>query len=133
MNTKRFVMAGVAAFIFTFLFDWAFHGTILMDMYAQTADVWRPMEEMELYHQWMLLTQILISLVITYIFVQNYEAKGIQEGVRFGVMIGLLIGVLQFGSYGYLPIPMDLAVFWLLGSVVYGVGIGVVLSLVYKN
>ncbi|MGE3770950.1 MAG: hypothetical protein AB7G06_08390 [Bdellovibrionales bacterium] len=73
---------------------------------------------------------LLVALVITLIFTKNYEDKGMHEGIRFGVLIGLLLGVV--GATGHMD-KIDVAVKHLIDGVLFGVGSGIVLSLLYKD
>jgi hypothetical protein len=104
-----------------------------MPQYEATMSLWRPMAEMEAMMPMCIAIKLAMSLIITYIFTRNYEAKGVGEGARFGLYIGLLLGVVQFAGYTYLPMPMSLAVAWFITGVAYGVGAGIVASLVYKR
>lgn len=127
----RFALATLAAFIALFVFDYVFHRVLMMPYYLETASLWRPADEMAQYMPWMLFKQIAVVAVANWIFLQNYEGKGIREGVRFGLAIGLLMGLIYFGSYHYLPIPLKLALLWLAGGVLEGIVIGITLALVW--
>ncbi len=133
LNMKRFALMSVAGFIFIFLSDWVIHGMLLMDMYEQTPQLWRVPEDMEVYFPWMTVNQILLTLVLAFIFTRNFEGKGMMEGVRFGVMFGLLTGLGAFGSYAYMPISLTLAFAWLGSMLVQVTGLGVIFALLYKN
>ena len=37
MNTKRFVLANIAVFVFIFIYEWLFHDVCLGDIYRNTA------------------------------------------------------------------------------------------------
>jgi hypothetical protein len=73
---------------------------------------------------------LLVALVITLIFTRNYENKGIHEGIRFGVLIGLLLGVVNVTQH---LDAVDMALKLLINDVLFAVGSGVVLSLLYKD
>ena len=75
MNVKRFISACVAVFIFIFLFDWLFHGVILAGIYAWTPELWRTEEAMYSLFQWLVIGQILFSVMISFIFVKGYENR----------------------------------------------------------
>lgn len=77
--------------------------------------------------------QIIFVLFISFIFTTNYEEKGMGEGLRFGLFIGLFIGMMMASFYPYIPMPKELAIAWLVGGTIEGLGIGLVLSLVYKK
>lgn len=131
MNVKRYVIAVIAVFIFVFLYEYLLHGMLLTDLYEQTKNLWRPENEHNM--AFIIASQLGFAIMMTYIFTCNYEAKGIGEGVRYGLYIGLLLGAIDLGTYCYMPIPLTLTLSWVGGSIVKGLGSGVVLALTYKK
>jgi hypothetical protein len=131
MNKQRYVISALATFVFVFLYEFLVHGYLLMDLYEQTASLWRPEEEYKM--PVMLMSEFSFSAVLAYIFTQNYEGKGVGEGVRFGLCIGMLLGAIEIGKYSYMPIPIILMLSWVLAALLIGLGSGIVLSLVYKR
>ncbi len=47
MNTKRWVIAGLAVFVVFAVIEMIVHGALLEGMYKQTASVWRPEADMQ--------------------------------------------------------------------------------------
>lgn len=133
MLNKRSLFAVIATFIVIFVFDMIFHGNILMGIYQDTASLWRTPEEMQQYFSWSVFNQLLLATVAVWIFQAHYEQKGMMEGVRFGIYIGTLMGVLQFSIYPYMPIPLNLAIAWLIGAIVQGVCIGATIAVMLKR
>lgn len=133
MNVKRYAVSTIVGFIFIFIFDFIFHGVLLLPLYETTVNLWRSPEEMQAYFPVAILAQFLISAAVVFIFTRNYEGKGIVEGVRFGLMLGALFGVGQFSMVAYMPISFSLAGLWLVGTLLQFVGLGVILSLTYKK
>ena len=131
MNMKRFMLAFVATFIFVFLFEGLWHGVLMVPLYEATAEVWRPPAESSM--AFLMLGQLLYSLLIAYIFTRNYRANGIVEGLRFGLLMGLLVASIQVGTYSYLPIPLSIALLWVLAEVLKGLGAGAILAVIYKE
>ena len=131
MNTKRFMFAFVATFIFVFLFEGLWHGVLMMPLYEATEEVWRPPADASM--AFLALSQLLYALLISYIFTRNYQAKGLAEGLRFGLLMGLLVGSIQLGTYSYLPIPLTITLLWVLAEVLKGLGAGVLLALTYSE
>jgi len=132
-NLKRLCLATLAAFVFIFLYEWVFHSKIMMGFYKETAHLWRPEHEMGKYFWWMVLMQIGLAKVLGIIFVKGYENKGVMEGVRFGLYAGGLLAIPNLATWGYMPISITLALAWGAGVLVEAIGVGVVLSLVYKE
>jgi hypothetical protein len=131
MNKKRYIISFFMVFVFMFLYEFLVHGFLLMDLYTQTKELWRPEEEYKMLV--MCVSQLGYSAVVAYIFTLHYEGKGIGEGVRFGLCIGMLLGAIEIGKYSYMPIPMVLMLSWVLAALLLGLGSGVVLSLVYRR
>lgn len=132
MDITRFLIAAIAVFVFTFLFEWVFHGGYMMDQYQATAGMWRSAEEMQHFFPIGVGFQLALSALIAFLFTRNYEARGMAEGLRFGLYIGLLLGLLAARSYVWTPIPDMMAVCWFVGGLLQGIGSGLVLSLVYR-
>lgn len=132
VNVPRFLLAALAGFAFIYVYDYVLHVMILMDSYLETPQLWRSEEDMMAHGWWMYLTQFLTALITALIFTRNYEGKGIAEGLRYGAMIGALMGVIMAGSYAWMPISMALALSWLAGGFVMGLGLGVLYALLYR-
>ncbi len=133
MNYKRFLISTALVFVFILIFDWVFHGILLMDMYKDTVHLWRPGSERMNFFPLLLLFKIILAAVLTYIFTCHYEGKGIKEGICYGLCIGVLMGVLAARMYCYMPIPFVLAAAWFVGGVSVGLGSGIIMSLTYKT
>jgi hypothetical protein len=132
MNTQRFILSVVAVFAFMFAYEFVVHQHLMMPMYNETQQLWRPQESMKELMPVCLGIGLALAAAITWLFTRHYEGSGVQEGVRFGLYVGLIMGLVQASAYMYLPISLNLAIAWLAIYVVEGIGAGVVLSLVYK-
>ena len=133
INIPRFLLALVAGFAFKFGFDFVVHQNILKDLYEQTADLWRPHENMEECLPIMMSYSVLLVGIIGYIFTRNFEGKGIMEGLRFGLPMGILLALMMSSSYIWMPIPIELAIGWAASGLGLGLGIGVIFALLYKK
>ncbi len=131
MNVKRFIISVFAVFIATFFIDFVFHGFLFQSLYNETSHLWRGEEEYMMTP--MLISQIGFSLVLSFIYIKNYENRGLEEGLRFGLYIGLLLSVIEIGKYSYLPVPFELIEAWILVDMIKCLTCGVFLSLLYKN
>ncbi len=125
----RLLVASLVAFLPLFAFDLFYHSMILMPTY-EASSLWRSEVEMLRNFPWEIAKQVGLSFVLTWIFFQHFENKGIGEGLRFGLATGLLMGLVQFGNYPYLPISLDLAECWLIRGIMEGIIVGCVLALV---
>ncbi len=133
INSSRFVLCTVALVIFTYLFDMLVHGNLLMPLYNETPNLWRPEADMQGMMGWCIGYHLALAMVTTYIFTRNFEGKGLDEGVRFGFYIGLFLAVVHAGSFIFMPISGQLVIGWIVASLFWGVLSGVVLSLLYKR
>jgi hypothetical protein len=132
-NIKHLIISLIAGFAFTFVYDYVVHTKLMMDMYAQTPQLWRTEEAMADNFHFMLLSQIATVFLTVVIFSKNYEGKGLAEGLRYGLLIGLLMGVLMASSYIWMPISGALALSWLASGVGLGLGLGAIYSFTYRK
>jgi hypothetical protein len=100
-------------------------------MYEATANLWRPMDQMNVPLRY------LVSLVLAACFVLIYGLlagqKSFASGVKFGALFGLATGIsMGFGSYSVMPIPLALAWGWFLGSWIEAVVAGAVVGAMVK-
>ncbi len=131
MNTKRYILAALAGFLFLFVFDFIFHAQLMHSLYMETQNVWR--HEGEGLMWIMNLSQVLFALASSVFFVRYYQGKGVQEGVRYGLYMGVIFATSTFGTYMFLPVPFMLTAPWMLADILRNLGFGVVLALVYKK
>lgn len=133
VSSKRFWLTCVVVWVVYQILSYLIHGMWLQGDYAATADLWRPMEEMESKRWIMFVTSAVFSVIFSYIFVKGREGKGWMEGVRFGALIGLFVSLpMAYDTYTVMPIPYDLALKWFLSGMVASIVLGVVAALVYK-
>ncbi len=129
---KRILLAVVATFIAWSVLDFIIHGVLLMSAYQATANLWRPMDQMN-----MPLTSF-VTLVFTTCFVLIYALligqKSLLSGVKFGVLFGLATGTtMGFGSYSYMPITLTLAWSWFFGTWIETIIAGAIVGSIVKS
>lgn len=129
---KRTIWAVVAVFITWSILDFILHGVLLRSTYEATANLWRPMDQMNMPLMY------LVTLVFTTCFVLIYGhlvgRKSLASGIRFGALFGLAIGItMGFGSYSYMPIPLTLAWSWFIGSWVKAIAGGAIAGAIIKS
>lgn len=132
MNTKRFLLAWLVVFAFVFLFEMAFHGTIMKGMYQQTASMWRNEADMKSLYHWIVIGQFLLAGVFCYIFTKGYEGKGTVEGIRYGLLIGILFAPQNLMLYAVAPYPVMMIVRWIGGGLMEAILAGVIVGIVYR-
>jgi hypothetical protein len=130
--SKRTIWAIVAVFLARSILDFILHGLLLRSTYEATANLWRPMAQMNmpLMH--------FVTFVFTVCFVLIYGLlvgqKSLASGIRFGALFGLATGItMGFGSYSYMPIPLTLAWSWFFGSWIEAITAGVIVGAIMKS
>jgi len=133
MNTKRFIPAFIAVFVFIFLYEWFIHGVLLAPIYESTPELWRSKESMGAYFPWLTAGQFIFGFFFCLIFLKGYQGKGIREGLRYGLLIGLLVAPMNLIWYAVQPIPGILAGYWVVSGVVETVFAGFLIALIYRG
>ena len=133
MKNKTFWIGWVAVYIVMQLFGYVLNMVLLADSYEALAHVFRPQEEIESLMGIMFVSSAIGLWLFCYIFTKGYEGKGIMEGVRYGALMGLFLGIsTSIDAYVIYPITQELAMIWLVSSVV-GLAIGgAVFAAIYK-
>ena len=129
---KRTIWAVVAVFIAWSILDFVLHGVLLRSTYEATANLWRPMAQMNMPLMYF------VTFVFTVCFVLIYGLlvgqKSLSSGIRFGALFGLATGItMGFGSYSYMPIPLTLAWSWFFGSWIESITAGVIVGAIMKS
>lgn len=122
----------IAVFAFFFLYEWFFHGHFMNSMYMETANLWRPEEEMKSKIMWIWIGQLAISFMFNWIFTKGYEGKGILEGVRYGILMSLFMSAPSFVMYAIVPYPVMMLVYWAIGGLIEFSIAGAIAALIYK-
>ena len=112
--------------------DFVIHGLFLRETYEATASLWRPMDEVDMPLMYAVTLVYAVCFVVLYdVFVGS---KSISTGIKFGALFGLAAGVaMGFGSYSYMPIPLSLAVSWLVGTLLELIVAGAIVGAIIKQ
>lgn len=132
MNRQRLWLSCAAVFVVLFGYDWLLHNVLLKDIYTQLPDLWRSPVDIQTHSVWIVMGQLTMAIVFSYLFSKGYEGQGVAEGVRFGIMIGLLMSAPHFVSYAVQPIPLFLVGAWVAGTLFGFVLAGIAVTLVYR-
>jgi len=136
MNTKRWLLASVAVFVVVAALEFLIHGVLLSDLYHQTASVWRSEAEMQKM-MWIFGVGVLVfAPFFSLIYVKGYEKgkPGLGQGFRYGLYVAVMLSVMHsFGWYVILPIPLALAFWWFVGTLVEFIAAGIAAGLVYHD
>ncbi len=129
---KQTLWAVVSVFISWSILDFLIHEILLKSTYQATADLWRPVDDMNMP------LMAVVTLVFSICFVSIYQylinPKSLATGVKYGLIFGLATGVsMGFGSYCYMPIPLSLAISWFVASLVELTIAGTLVGLLVKE
>ncbi len=130
--TKRTIWAVVAVFISWSILDFILHGLLLRSTYEATANLWRPMDQMNM--PLMYLVTLVFATCFVLIYSHMVGQKSVASGIRFGFLFGLATGIsMGFGSYSMMPIPLTLAWSWLVGSWIEAIAAGAIAGVIIKS
>lgn len=129
---KRVALAIVAVYLAWSVMDFVIHGVILSSAYAETARLWRPMEEMKMGLMYV------VTLIAASAFVGLYawliRPKSLAAGLKLGLVYGVATSVgMGYGSYAVMPIPYHLALAWFLGGLSEALVAGLLVGLIVKS
>ena len=110
MNMKHFLSASLLAFVFVFIYEFVVHGVLMMSLYEQTSEVWRPQEESNMVV--MFLSQLLFCIAVAFFYPIVGLDTDCKKGVPFGIGLGLVMAAPQISTFCYLPIPLKISLFW---------------------
>ena len=135
MRLKQYLLAWVAASAVIVVGDTLIHHIWLGPFYRATAAWWRPADEMRSTMPLMLLSQLTLAILLTFIYAKGYEPRNgtLGQGFRFGVLMGLLLAVPQnlMNAFVY-PYPTTLIINWMVGTLLEVTVAGMVIGLLYK-
>jgi hypothetical protein len=133
MNTKRCLLAALAAFVLMHLAGFIGHAVLLTPYYEATKELWRPDDVMQ-GTMWMLeIYYAAFALLLTYVFVQGRREGGAAEGLRFGVVMGFLTaGLHNLMLYWSMPLSRGYVLGGFAADFLGIVAAGVAISLIYR-
>ncbi len=124
---KRTVLGILAVFVAWQALDFVIHNVLLGATYAATADLWRPMEEMNM--GLMALVTLISATAFVLIWGCIIRGDSVNTGALYGLLFGIAVGTgMGFGTYSVMPIPIGLAWGWFIGTVVETVVAGLLVG-----
>ncbi len=129
---KTTLIAVIVVFIAWSVLDFVIHGVLLQSTYTATAELWRPMEDMSMSLMYGVTFVFTASFVLLYALLVT--PKSVLAGIKFGALFGLATAIsMGFGSYTYMPIPLELAWSWFAGSLVEAIVAGAIVGAIVKS
>jgi len=129
---KRFVLAFIGAYVFTFLWGWLLNGVVLNDVYAETATLWRPRSEMMSLFHWIVIGQALVILAFVMIYACGFAGGGVIAGIRLGIMLEIAAIGMRLAIYAVWPYPGKLIVYGSIAGLIEMVITGAIVGAIYK-
>lgn len=121
---KNILVNSVLGIALVAIYQFVMHGVLLAPMYEETAQVWRPVADMDSLHYISIICDVLMTVSLV-LLVKKFTYKNCQESVLLGAGIGLINALTHLSFYAFLPIPFSLSVCWFVGCL----GQWVILSL----
>ena len=134
MSQKRFWWSVAAVWFVMMVTDYLLHGIWLMPLYQQTAQFWRPAEEMQKYMPWMWLGHACFAWAFVWIY-----SKGISRANQWGqafrfawaiILVGKVPG--QLMMWATTPYPLELIVKWFVVAMLQAMLAAFVMTWTYK-
>jgi hypothetical protein len=132
MNVPKFLLALLAAFIFTFFFGYFFHDVLLKGTaYQLPSALLRSPEEFKGNFVWLIAGQILIAAAFTCIFASGFS--GVAAGVKLGIKFGIFQVGLYLIAYAIHPYTLGMIGVWSLGVIIEMAITGAIVGAIYKS
>ena len=133
MNPKSLLITVLVAFVTVFVSDFLIHQVWLSGTYKVTASLWRPEAEMMAKMPLMLLCQFSTALAFTMIFAACVAEKRCMScTLKYSASMGVFSAAGQFMMYCVQPLPLGLALKWVLAAIVQAVVLGMIVHKVYR-
>ena len=133
MNPKSLLITVLVAFVTVFVSDFLIHQVWLSGTYKVTASLWRPEAEMMAKMPLILLCQFSASLAFTMIFAACVAEKRCMScTLKYSASMGVFSAAGQFMMYCVQPLPLGLALKWVLAAIVQAVVLGIIVHKVYR-
>ena len=129
MKKTNLLISTALIFVFIFFYQYLIHGICLKGIYEQTPHLWRSAIEMNNNIYFLTFSQLLYAFCFTLFFAFYSEKITVKKGLQFGAFVGLLMALPQLGMYAYMPISLELVLYWMLTTLLEAILCGVVLSL----
>ena len=127
----RLGIASLAVFVVWMILDVVLHGMILSSTYAMTPQLWRPMGEMKMGVNAVVV--LVAAICFVFVYAQLIPEKSLRTALVYALALGIARGItMGYGSYAAMPMPYLLALAWFLGEIVEYLIAGVVMSFIVK-
>ncbi|MGQ0542527.1 MAG: hypothetical protein ACT4O9_11860 [Blastocatellia bacterium] len=132
---KKLLIAGIAAFILSFLLSFIAHGLLLHDDRVQVANLFRTGDEVMGYFPVMLLSHLVKGFAFAWVYRQGISlgVPWLNQGIRFGIAASFLITVpLYLVYYAVQPFPLTMVAKQIVFDSVINILIAIAVAFVLK-
>ena len=129
---KRFIVAFIAAYIFTFFWGWLLNGVLLKDIFAETPNLWRSQSEMMSLFHWIIIGQALVIFAFVMIYASGFAGGGVAAGIRLGILLEIAAIGMRLAIYAVQPFPGKLIVYGSISGLIEMIIVGAVVGAIYK-
>ena len=123
---KRFIVAFIAAYIFTFFWGWLLNGVLLKDIYAETPNLWRSQSEMLSLFHWIVIGQALVIFAFVMIYASDLAGGGVVAGIRLGILLEIAAIGMCLAIYAVQPFPGKLIVYGSISGLIEMIIVGAI-------
>jgi hypothetical protein len=129
---KKLLLATIVLFVAFGIMDFVLHSLILMGVYSETKELWRPMAEMKMWVQYV--AKIISIFSFVFIYSKLITNKSLKNSIIFGTFWGIAAGMsMGYETYAVMPIPYILAISWFWGSFIEWAVAGLIAGMIIKD
>ena len=129
---KKLLLAVLAVFVTIGILDYIIHSMILMNIYSETKELWRPEGEMKM--SVMYISNIISVFFFVFIYTKMVNPKNMKNAIMFGLFWGIAAGSsMGYGTYSVMPLPYSLAAGWFWSTIIEMTIAGAVMGLIVKE
>jgi len=133
INTKRMLLAFVAALVAAYAYEWVVFGIALRDYHAQFPTWLKPQNELPLLRIFLTLAFNIAVVTVFYALFARNRASRLSTGIVFGVLLGLVAGWVPQAFNKLLLNNYPFYMVWAPAIFFEVVVVGAVLGLVYRD
>jgi len=131
MKIGKLLLTTLIIYVVYQALNYVIHSLALGPIYMGLASIWR--QDMNSVMWAMYVSDLIRIFLFVFIFTKGVENRGWMEGLRYGLLMGLLLALgMSLNEYAIYPIPLTLAIYWLVLTTVQFAICGIVTALLYK-
>lgn len=129
LKKRAFWLGTFVSAVVISLFQWVWHGPVMMHHYAQSAHLWRPMADIAANGPLFIAHHLLLAVVFTLLFLLM-GGYSLCKGIKNGVLIASPLALGALVLYAVQPFPAIIPQLWAVGHLLQGAILGFALAAV---